>query len=79
MASWEHARKVGLGILSLPLVAIGAWILDPWTGWSVTGDGLVDYWRGRAWEAAIVLGIVGLIWVFKTVGEAVGRSSGRGE
>ena len=76
VSSWEKARKVGLGVLSLPAIAVGAWVLDPWTGWSVTGSNLADYWRGRAWEAAIVLGIAALVWVFKTVGQAVG-SSGR--
>ena len=74
VSSWEKARRVGLGVLSLPAIAVGAWVLDPWTGWSVTGASLADYWRGRAWEAAIMLGIVALIWVFKTVGQAVGGS-----
>ena len=79
MSSWEKARKVGLGVLSLPAIAVGAWVLDPWTGWSVTGSSLADYWHGRAREAAIVLGIAAVIWVFKTVGQAVGRSSREGE
>ena len=79
MSSWEKVRQVGLGVLSLPAIAVGAWILDPWSGWSTTGSGLAEYWRGRALEAAIVLGIVALIWVIKTVGKAVGRSSREGE
>ena len=74
VSSREKARRVGLGVLSLPAIAVGAWILDPWTGWSVTGSSLGEYWRGRAWEAAIVLGIAALIWVLKTVRQAVGRS-----
>lgn len=31
MSSWEKVRQVGLGVLSLPAIAVGAWILDPWT------------------------------------------------
>lgn len=79
VSSWEKARKVGVGLVSLPAIAIGAWVLDPWTGWSATGSSLAEYWYGRAREAAIALGILGLIWVFKTVGQVIGRSSREGE
>ena len=79
VSSWAKVRQVGLGVVCLPVIAVGAWLGDPWTGWSVTGDGLIEYWRGRAGEAAIVLGILALFWVFKAVGQAVGRSSGETE
>ena len=82
LSSWEKARKIGLGVLSLPTIALGAWVLDPYTGWFVTGHGLADYWRGRGGEAAIYLGVLALVsgivaltWVFKTAGQALGRSN----
>jgi len=55
-----QARRVGLGLLSVPVIVVGAWVLDPWTGLLVTGHGMADYWRGRGGEAIVYLGVVAL-------------------
>lgn len=62
-------------IVGVPVLVLFVWILDPWTGWFVTGDSLTDYVYGRAVEAVLVLILVAVVLLIRGVAGVVkGRS-----